>query len=86
MYVGEKRICHDTWCLIEEVNTGDSFLLQNVSNNPIRYVVLDSVPAETVNGGVIMPYQQLAFKKVGGDLYMKKDEANGYIEIEKVES
>ena len=86
MHIGEKRVDNETWQALAEVNTGDSFLLQNISVSPVRYCVLDSVPEETVNGGVILPYQQLAFKKVGGDLYLKKDEADGYIEIEKVES
>lgn len=86
MYIGEKRICCKVWEAQAEVNTGDSFLIQNISDDVIRYVVLDSVPAETVNGGVLLPYQQLAFKKVTGDLYMKQNgDEDGYIVIEQVE-
>ena len=87
MYVGEKRICNSTWEELAEVNTGDSFLIQNISEKPISYVVLDSVPDETIKGGVLRPYQQLSFKKVAGNLYMKRmGECNGYVVIEKVES
>lgn len=85
MYVKEKGVDQDDWSLVQEVSSGDSFLIQNVSSNKIRYCVLDSVPGKNVKGGVIMPYQQLAFKKVTGDLYIKKDWANGYIVIEQVE-
>lgn len=86
MYIGEKKIYNDVWESLNEVNTGESFLIQNTSTNPVRYCVLDSVPNETVKGNVIAPYQQLAFKKVGGDLYLKKDYVDGCISIEKVES
>lgn len=87
MYIGEKRICCKTWEALSEVNTGDSFLIQNISDDVVRYVVLDSQPEETVNGGVLAPYQQLAFKKVTGDMYMKQNgDQDGYVVIEKVEA
>ena len=86
MYVGEKRINSATWEALSEVNTGNSFLIQNTSDDAISYIVLDSVPEETVHGGVLLPYQQLGFKKITGDMYMKqKGDQDGYIVIEQVE-
>lgn len=86
MYIAEKRINNENWEALAEVNTGDSFLIQNISDDVIRYVVLDSQPDESVNGGVLAPYQQLAFKKITGDMYMKQNgDEDGYIVIEKVE-
>ena len=87
MYISEKRINSKTWEALAEVNTGDSFLIQNISTNDVcRYVVLDNQPDESIRGGVLLPYQQLAFKKVAGDLYVKQDgDRDGYIVIEKVE-
>lgn len=86
MYIGEKRINNSNWEALAEVNTGDSFLIQNISNDIVRYCVLDSVPGETVLGGIILPSQQLAFQKIAGDLYIKKDNDDGYVTIEKVEA
>lgn len=85
MYVGEKRITNENWEALSEVNTGEEFYIQNTSTNSIRYVVLNTVPDETIKGGIITPYQQLSFKKVAGDLYIKKGVVDGYVVVEKVE-
>ena len=87
MYIGEKKITSSTeWEALSEVNTGDKFFIQNVSDNPIRYCVLDTVPEQSVSGGRLMPFQQLAFKKVSGDLYLKNEGIEGYVVVEKVEN
>lgn len=86
MYITEKSIRNKEWVALEEVNTGDSFLIQNISDNIVRYIVLDSVPENNLYGNVIQPYQQLAFRKITGDMYIKQNgDENAYIAIEKVE-
>lgn len=50
------------------MNTGDSFLIQNCSNDVIYYIVSENQPTVNV-AGILMPYQQLAFRKIDGDLY-----------------
>lgn len=86
MFIAEKRIANRNWEALAEVNTGESFLIQNISEDIVRYCVLDSQPENTVFGGVILPYQQLGFKKVTGDLYVKQNgDEDGFIVIERVE-
>lgn len=71
MFIANKELTCQ-WSLIEEANTGSSFLIQNIANKPVCYCVLDSLPDSNIEGGLLDPHQQLSFKKVSGDLYMKK--------------
>lgn len=84
MFVENLTLTNE-WQNIASVNTGDSFLIQNCSNDVVYYIVSDVEPNVNV-GGILMPYQQLGFKKIAGDLYMKdKNSVNNYVHIEKVE-
>ena len=83
MYTAEKTI-NTGWTLIEEVATGDEFRVQNISNNTIRFCVTDTEPPADISGGVLPKDEQLAFKKVGGDLYLKCDGAAELTRITKV--
>lgn len=86
MYVTEKRINSLEWVELSEANTGDTFVIQNISDDRVRYCVMNSQPDTTVHGNVLLPAQQLKFKKVGGSLYMKQDGSqDGYVVIERVE-
>lgn len=86
MYISTKWVQNDSWQELEEVNTQEAFLIQNISDFNIRYCVLDSKPSESISGGIITPYQQLSFKKTSGNMYIKKDNSSAQIVIEKVES
>ena len=85
MQIGERKKLNKNWQAIAEVNTGDGFLIQNVSEVMVNFVVTDSEPLSDNIGGILLPYQQMQFKKVGGDLYMKSTSANGEINIEQSE-
>ena len=86
MYVTEKRITTTWWEGVWEANTGETFVIQNVSDDKVRYCVLNYQPEDSIHGNVLLPNQQLKFKMVGGSLYMKQDgNQDGYIVIERVE-
>lgn len=88
MYIANKELTQE-WQAIEEVNTGDSFLIQNITGHNIYFCVLSSVPEATVRGGVLESHQQLSFKKVTGSMYMKRGsegEDHVCLYIEKVEA
>lgn len=80
-----KVILTKDWKRIDEANTGERFLIQNVSNHPIRFVTIETAPEDLEDGGIIPPFEQLDFKKVSRDLYMRNASQDGYIYIEKVE-
>lgn len=81
----ENLILTNEWQNVASVNTGDSFLIQNCSNDVIYYIVSENQPTVNV-AGILMPYQQLAFRKIDGDLWLKdKNSVNNYVHIEKVE-
>ena len=85
MFIGNKTITPNEWTAIDEVSTGESFIIQNISEYRISFCTLDSTPTENIDGGILLPLQQLAFKKVSGDLYMKTGGKDVNIYIEKVE-
>lgn len=88
MFIAEKKLT-DKWCLIEEVNTGDNFLIQNTTNRAVYFCVLDTTPDDSIIGGVLEAHQQLSFKKVTGDLFMRNTwGGNGSVSlyIEQVEA
>lgn len=85
MFIGEKLISNNTWKPLTEVNTGDEFYIQNTSNYRLRYCVSENAPAENVQGNILESLQQLIFKKVDGNLYVKKINGDAFVAIEKVE-
>ena len=85
MIVTEKKIDNDSWIICEEVNDGNTYLIQNISTDNLLYCVSSEKPSNTIFGGVVQPYVQLEFKKVSGDLYLKKDTTDVSIHISKVE-
>lgn len=84
MRIGEVTLSKD-WQYIGEANTGEKFLIQNVSNSPVRFAVMDYMPDDLNIGGIVPPFEQLEFKRVSGDLYMRNASEDGYIYIERVE-
>lgn len=70
-------------CGIKELQGNNN--AENVSEVMVNFVVTDSEPSSDNIGGILLPYQQMQFKKVGGDLYMKSASANGEINIEQSE-
>ena len=89
MFIANKTLTRE-WTAVSEANTGEEFLIQNLSSEEVFcYCVLNEKPSEDVIGGYIDPHQQLSFKKVDGDLYMKKTKGDEYVAricIEKVEA
>lgn len=84
MHIENMKLSFE-WKPVDSANTGDSFLIQNTSPFNVEYVVSESAPTDT-KGGIILPYQQLSFKKVTGNLYVKKNDGrDGYISIEQIE-
>lgn len=87
MYISEKKVDNDEWVILDGVNDGQCYLIQNVSLAPVSYCVLDRVPDNKIKANVITPWQQLSFKKGNGDLYIRKSTYNdGYISIELSEA
>jgi hypothetical protein len=85
MFIANKAITPNEWIAIEEAGTGDNFIIQNISAYRINFCVLDTAPTSDIDGGILLPCQQLSFKKVSGDLYMKTRGENVNVYIEKVE-
>ena len=83
MRVGVIR-CPKVWTLISDVNDGNTYYIQNIGQYHVEFSVGTSAPAEGVKGGYLMPKEQLKFKKVSGDLYMRTNEIID-LYIEKVE-
>ena len=69
MNIGEVNLTSQ-WRLMSEVSDGSEYLLQNI-NSSVEFFVASSAPTEETQGGILSHYQQLMFKKVSGDLYMK---------------
>lgn len=88
MYISEKKVDNDEWVILDGVNDGQCYLIQNVSLAPVSYCVLDRVPDnKKIKANVIAPWQQVSFKKGNGDLYIRKSTYNdGYISIELSEA
>lgn len=88
MFVANKKLTNE-WAEITEVNTGNTFLIQNIMNKEVFFCVSETTPEAETIGGVLLPYQQLSFKKVNGNMYMRKDwsgNASVCLSIEKVEA
>lgn len=81
MYKIEKEVRNDNWELLEEVNTGELFIIQNTSSTPIFYVDLDKEPTEDTRGFILPPEDVLHFKKDTENLYIKKSNDIGFITI-----
>lgn len=84
MFITNLQLPSNQWTEIDLVNTGDTFLIQNLTADDIRFIVLDSEPTNTNYGCKLAPGQQLVFKKVAGDLYMR-GKGQGVIAIEQQE-
>ena len=55
MYISEKKVDNDEWVILDGVNDGQCYLIQNVSLAPVSYCVLDSVPDNKIKANVITP-------------------------------
>ena len=75
-----------SWQEVTDVNDGNEYTIQNVSEE-IEFIVYLDVPPENVKGGVLSRFKQLIFKKVTGKLYMRSPVTYGsqYIYVEEVE-
>ena len=76
--------CPKVWTKIDQVNDGNLYYIQNKGPYSVEYTVQTSAPAEGDKGGDILSKEQLKFKKVAGDLYMRTNEIID-LYIEKVE-
>lgn len=85
MYITTKRLQNAEWQKVDEVNDGNSYLLQNISDVECKYIVTESAPEDSAPGMFLLPRQQLAFKKITGELYLKKSGYYAEVSIEKVE-
>ena len=76
--------CPKVWTLISQVDDGDLYYIQNLGHYHVEYCVATSLPADSDEGGCLLPKEQLKFKKVAGSLYMRTSEIID-LYIEKVE-
>lgn len=85
MNIGKIQLDND-WRLMNEVNTGEEFLIQNLSQR-VEFIVTDTAPTSNDTGGLLSSCQQLMFKRVDGDLYMRStgNYGNQFVNVEKVE-
>ena len=71
---------------MSEVNTGDTFVIQNISDDKVSYCVSDTKPNKNVHGRVLLPYKELTFKKATGLLWIKQHgDQDSYIHAECLE-
>lgn len=56
MYISEKKVDNDEWVILDGVNDGQCYLIQNVSLAPVSYCVLDRVPDNKIKANVITPW------------------------------
>lgn len=82
----EKRINSLDWEEFTEVNTGETFRIQNISDDRVRYVDCDSQPDKSVRGNILLPNQVLTFKMKDSRLYMKQNgNQDGFVTVSKAE-
>lgn len=77
------------WLPLDKANTGDSFLIQNCGAISVEFMVLDHFPDDEKDfGGLLSPKEQLSFKKVSGDLYVRSTSkiSQPRLFVEKVEA
>lgn len=84
MFVSNIQLPGNKWTEIASANTGDLFYIQNLTAGKIRYIVSATEPTDDDYGCVLAPGQQLVFKKISGDLYMRGN-GHGTIAIEQKE-
>lgn len=81
MYILDKEIRNDSWELLQEVGTGELFIIQNTSSTPVFYVDLSYYPDENIRGFILPPQGVLRFKRTDVDLYVKKSNDIGHLTI-----
>lgn len=71
----------EKWKLVDIVNDGNSYLIQNTNSFDVEFIVSNNLPSNDVLGGVLCSNMQLAFKKVTGSLYVRSPvKARLYVE------
>ena len=90
MHLEQAIIVGPEWRKMDEVNTGDIFLIQNINrlyiNEEVEFIILDHEPSANASGSLLPAFKQLPFKKIGGDLYMRSVGSTSLkVVIEKVE-
>lgn len=70
-----------TWTKVDNINDGKTYGIQNLGDWECEYICSDSEPSADTEGGWLQAKEQMFYKYIANDLYVRENMPNSNIKL-----